>query len=118
MQVAWPPRGMGHALPQAPQFASVVSGVHMPPQQPLPGRQSLLARHRLPLAHGGQLPPPQSISLSVPFCTPSLHVGAWQDLPMQTPLQHVAPVVQGAPTGAQATTPAPQVPLVQVPPQH
>src|SRR5262245_9674931 len=33
----------------------------------------------------GQLPP-QSTSVSVPFVTPSSHVGTWQSSSMQTPL--------------------------------
>jgi hypothetical protein len=38
--------------------------------------QSVPAVHFFPSAHAGQLPPPQSTSVSVPSSIPSLHVGA------------------------------------------
>jgi hypothetical protein len=34
-----------------------------------------------PSAHAPQLDPPQSIAVSEPFLTPSVHVAAWQILP-------------------------------------
>jgi len=39
----------------------------------------------LPAAHPGQVPPPQSTSVSVPFLTKSVHVEALHTLVMQTP---------------------------------
>jgi hypothetical protein len=49
--------------------------------------QSDAAAHFLPDAQRAQLPlPPQSTSVSPPFCTPSLHVGAWHAPPEHTPL--------------------------------
>jgi hypothetical protein len=45
--------------------------------------QSLAAAHFFPLAHFAQLPPPpQSVSTSVPFLTPSLH--DWHPPPEHT----------------------------------
>ncbi len=38
-------------------------------------RQSVPLRHFLVSAHAGQVAPPQSISVSSPFCLPSVHVG-------------------------------------------
>ena len=40
----------------------------------------------LPAAHLVLQLPPQSTSVSVPFFTPSVQVGTWQMLPVQTPL--------------------------------
>jgi hypothetical protein len=40
----------------------------------------------LPEPQAGQTPFPQSTSVSVPFLTPSIQEGAWQTLPVQTPL--------------------------------
>src|SRR5579859_7807722 len=60
--------------------------------------QSLAPVQSLPSAHFGQLAPPQSVSLSVPFFTPSGHAGARQVPAGQTPLwqsaapPHVLPV--------------------------
>jgi hypothetical protein len=55
-----------------------------------PLSQSLPDAHRLPGTHRlGQLPP-QSTSLSAPFCTPSPQVGAWQALAVHTPLAQSA----------------------------
>src|SRR6266852_2810250 len=48
--------------------------------------QSPLPAHISPLAHVGQVPPPQSTSVSAPFFTPSRHVGGWQMPVVQTPL--------------------------------
>jgi hypothetical protein len=38
--------------------------------------QSVPTRHVLPLPHGEQLPPPQSMAVSLPFFTPSVHPAA------------------------------------------
>src|SRR4051794_17518007 len=61
--------GAAHALP-----------VHTPLWQSVPPVQPLL------VGHLGQDPPPQSVSVSVPFLTPSPQVGVWQTLPVHTPL--------------------------------
>jgi hypothetical protein len=63
--------------------------------------------HTLPAAHLGQLAPPQSMSVSVPFFALSVHAGAWQKPPVQTPLWQ------------SAATPhtLPAVHFVQLPPQ-
>src|SRR5690242_19447903 len=41
-------------------------------------RQSEECSHRSPVSHPLGQPPPQSSSVSMPFCTPSLHVVARQ----------------------------------------
>ena len=60
--------------------------------------QSLATVHILPSVHDGQVVPPQSMSLSVPLRTPSLHEGAVQVPAVQTPdLQPIA-LVQASPS--------------------
>jgi hypothetical protein len=61
-----------------------------------PLTQSVPTRQLCPAEHFGQVPPPQSTSVSLPFFTPSLQVGAWQTPPLQTllwqtPEQHGCP---------------------------
>jgi hypothetical protein len=56
--------------------------------------------------------PPQSTPVSPPFCTESTHVGAWQTLPVQTPLVQSALPPQFLPS-AHVSLAASQV----VPPQ-
>lgn len=65
------------------------SGVQTLPQQPLPATQSLFRMHCLPLEQGGQVPPPQSTSVSLPFLMPSVQVAAAapQTLGVPLPLQ-------------------------------
>jgi len=59
-----------------------------------PDAQSPLALQLWLLAHlVGQLPP-QSLSLSLPFFTPSVQLAAWHLLPLHTPVLQSAPVVQ------------------------
>src|SRR5689334_13093146 len=47
--------------------------------------------HFCPLVHGEQFAPPQSLSVSLPFCVISVHVGTWQTLPVHTPLTQSDP---------------------------
>jgi hypothetical protein len=62
-----------------------------------PEEQSALAAHALPVEHLGQLPP-QSTSLSLPFFTPSVQLGAAQ-VPMEhEPSAHCMPLVQRRPS--------------------
>src|SRR6266404_10004793 len=68
-------------------------------QSPL--TQSIACWHIFPTAQAGQVPPPQSTSVSKPFWTMSVQVGAgWQVPPMQIvlwqspPLPHVLPSAQ------------------------
>jgi hypothetical protein len=72
--------------------------------------QSLAIRHGLPGPQATQVPPPQSIVVSFPFHTPSVHVGA-----THLPLAHLllrqsqsdaTPHVR--PTGQRAQLPPPQ----------
>jgi len=58
----------------------------------VPPTQSLSTLHIFPAAHLGQAPP-QSTSVSVPFFTVSVHVGAAHDFvpPLHTPVVQSAP---------------------------
>lgn len=60
--------------------------------------QSVFTRHFLPWAHAGHVPPPQSISVSVPFLMPSLQVAVAAE---QTPLTHVWPEAHVCPQDPQ-----------------
>ncbi len=42
--------------------------------------QSRAATQRSPAAQGEHAPPPQSTSVSVPDCTPSVHEASWHTL--------------------------------------
>jgi hypothetical protein len=63
-----------------------------------------------PVAHLGQLAPPQSMSVSAPFSTLSVQVGDWQSPPVQTPLVqsppalHVSPGTHGPQEPPQSTS--------------
>ena len=46
------------------------------PEVQVPLEQSVPTAQTLPVAHAGQVPPPQSTSVSAPFFAPSVHVGA------------------------------------------
>jgi len=71
-----------------------------------PEVQSRATAHALLSGQGAQ-PPPQSRSVSVPFFTLSMQVGAWQVVPVQTPeTQSAAP-----------PQPSPVAHLPQLPPQ-
>jgi hypothetical protein len=61
----------------APQLlALVVVSVHVPSQQEPPVAQSVSPAQCFPRAHPGQVPPPQSTSVSFPFVTPSAQSAA------------------------------------------
>jgi hypothetical protein len=53
--------------------ASIGAVAQCPPTQ-LPVVQSAFTTHVSPSAHGGQVGPPQSTSVSAPSFTPSVHV--------------------------------------------
>jgi len=59
--------------------------------------------------------PPQSLSVSVPFFTPSEHVGAAQTLFVQTPLVQSGPSAQPFPTSHLVAHEPPQSTSVSVP---
>jgi len=62
----------------APQTSAEQAGggaTHTPPVQ-TPVAQSVAVAQRLPSAHAGQFGPPQSTSVSLPFWTASVQVGA------------------------------------------
>jgi hypothetical protein len=89
-----PPQSVSVSLPFFTRSLQVAAW-HLsgdPEQAPL--RQSLATRHVFPSAHLLQLAPPQSVSVSVPFFTESLHVAAWHlsGEPEQTPLWQSAAV--------------------------
>jgi hypothetical protein len=48
--------------------------------------QSVAPVQTLPATHLGQLAPPQSVSVSVPFLTTSVQVAGWHTSPVHTPL--------------------------------
>src|SRR6476659_8544236 len=56
------------------------------PSMQLPLTQSVPAMQVLPLTHLGQVGPPQSMSVSLPFLTVSVQVGGWHTPPAHTPL--------------------------------
>jgi hypothetical protein len=70
---------------------------HLPLASQVDVVQSAAAPHFWLGAHFGSQPAPQSRSLSVPFCTPSVHVAAWQTLEVHTWLSQSPGAVQGAP---------------------
>jgi hypothetical protein len=72
------PIAHGGQLCCAPQTSAEHPGggaTQAPPAQ-TPLTQSVAVAHDLPFAHCGQLGPPQSTSVSLPFLTPSVQVGA------------------------------------------
>ena len=54
----------------------------------------MLPEHAFPLAHAAQLAPPQSVSVSVPFLTPSLQLELEHRLAVHTPLTQSEPIPQ------------------------
>jgi hypothetical protein len=60
-------------------------GAHALAIEQRPLAQSAFAAQGASLSHPAQLPP-QSTALSLPFLTPSEHVGAWHASCAQTPL--------------------------------
>ena len=74
-------------------------------------RQSLAARQDLLSAQSPQVAPPQSTSVSVPFLTPSEHVGAWQTLATQTLLAQSLATVQPPPAPQPAHEPPQSMPV-------
>ncbi len=77
--------------------------------------QSPLAWHILPSPQAGQVPPPQSVSVSVPFSTPSLQLGVWQVPFLQTPLLQSGPPLHILPSSQAGQVPPPQSVSVSVP---
>ena len=63
-----------------------------------PLTQSLPTTHESPAGHRAQVvAPPQSTSVSLPFCTTSEQFGTWQMLPMHTPLTQSAATLHSFP---------------------
>src|SRR5262245_12970538 len=58
-----------------------------------PPVQSLAAVHASPVVQSGQLPPPQSTSLSVPLVMPSVQLASWHLPARQMPLAHCTPAL-------------------------
>jgi hypothetical protein len=63
----------------------------------------------------GQVPPPQSTPVSLPFSTPSLHVAFWQTPPVQTPVVQSPPMRQPSPGPQSGQVPPPQSTSVSAP---
>src|SRR5262245_34088579 len=65
----------------------------------MPLAQSSPPAHASP-AQARHIAPPQSTPVSAPFCTASVHVGAWQvsERALHTPSAQSAPVLQSSPT--------------------
>jgi hypothetical protein len=91
----------------------------IPPLQP-PVAQSDGTWHFLPTPHVAHVPPPQSVSVSLPSCMPSKQVltAAEQAPPMQKPLQQLALVMHAVPLGAHMFIVGEQTPFAQLPLQH
>ena len=69
----------------------------------------------MPVAHVGQVPPPQSTSLSVPFLTESVHVAALQWPPVHTPLWQSLATKHCLPAAQVGHVPPPQSTSLSVP---
>jgi len=106
----------GHMFP--PQSVSVSAafftvslqvGVRQVPPVQTPLEQSLDNMHALPSTHFfvGAHPPPQSVSVSVWFFTPSAHVAATHEVPLQTKLTQSLPIEQPCPVPQRAQVVAP-----------
>ena len=76
--------------------------------------QSEGARQRSPALQRGH-EPPQSTLVSLPFCTSSLHVDAWQTLAVQTPEAQSVANLQALPARHPGQEPPPQSMSVSVP---
>jgi hypothetical protein len=83
----------------------------------VPFRQSVLTKQAsVALQRKHAFGPPQSRSVSVPFVTPSLQLGAMQTLPVQTPLVQSVGALQALPSmHALQPLPPPQSTSVSVP---
>jgi hypothetical protein len=68
-----------------------------PPTEQLSSSQSLPTLHPAPSAHFGQPSPPQSLSVSVPFFTPSLQLGSAHFPPLQVMLAQSFDTLQALP---------------------
>jgi hypothetical protein len=77
--------------------------------------QSLGTKHFCDAAHAGQVPPPQSTSVSVPSWTLSVHDALWQVPPTQLLSLQSVGITQRFPTAHAAQAPPPQSTSVSVP---
>jgi hypothetical protein len=97
----------------APGAAAQIPPVHVLLTQSVP------VKHFMPVAHAGHIPPPQSVSVSLPSLMPSLQVFvvAEQTPAVQKPLQQLALVMHAPPLGEHICmgehTPPLQIPLQQ-----
>jgi hypothetical protein len=95
----YPPLVPNDAHPTVPQKPDVQA----------PVTQSDGARHVRKSSHRGHaVEPPQSTSVSPPFCTPSLQVGAAQSPLTHEPLRQSLPVEHVSPTAQPAQAVPPQ----------
>jgi hypothetical protein len=79
-----------------------------------PLAQSVPVLHVAPTSHGGHVPPPQSVLVSAPFCTLSVHDGAWHVV-VQTPSLQSAAALQVFPSSHAGHLVPPQSTSVSVP---
>jgi hypothetical protein len=70
--------------------------------------QSLPVEQNLPSRQVGQVPPPQSVSVSAEFLTVSVQVAAWQTPLVQTLLAQSLAVLQALPVVQALQVPPPQ----------
>jgi hypothetical protein len=111
-----PPQSVSVSLPFLTPSAQVgawhvlvVVPVHTPLAQSLPTRQTLAD------AQVGQVPPPQSTSVSAPFFTTSAQVGVWHTLPVHLPLWQSPLTAQALPLAQSDVQLPPQSMSVSVP---
>jgi hypothetical protein len=79
-----------------------------------PVLQSLPAPQARPGAQSGHVGPPQSVSVSAPFLTPSVQLEAWQTPLAQTPVVQSPPALHDEPMPQRGQVP-PQSVSVSVP---
>jgi hypothetical protein len=77
--------------------------------------QSAATAHVPLVGHFGQVPPPQSTSVSAPFFTLSVQLADWQMLPTQTPLWQSPPTLHVLPAAHFGHEAPPQSMSVSVP---
>jgi hypothetical protein len=70
-----PPQSVSVSIPFCIVSMHVASGGAQVPVSQLLLTQSEFAMHVSPFMHWGQVGPPQSVSVSIPFCIVSVHVG-------------------------------------------
>ncbi|WP_248354746.1 hypothetical protein [Anaeromyxobacter oryzae] len=99
--------------PGAAQASPSGAAQTLPLQAPL--AQSPLEAQVLAVPQRGQVVPPQSTSVSVPFLTASAQLGDWHEPDAQTPLEQSRPRTQALPSAHAGQAPPPQSTPVSAP---